>query len=467
MATTKIWKVKGRLDHVLDYAGDDGKTANPDYKADELQGLRDVMDYTCQDYKTEKQHYVSGINCEPDTARRDMIATKQQYGKPGGIIAFHGYQSFAYGEVTPELAHEIGMKLAGEMWGERFEVLVATHLDKKHIHNHFVLNSVSFKDGYKYYSNLENTDRFRIKSDRLCAEHNLSVIRNPQKGRRPSYAVYLAEQNGEPTYRALVRADVDRAISEALTDKQFFQNLRKMGYEIKIGKDITVRPQGKDRGLKLFRNFGEDYTRDTINLRILCQGTPRRARPESDPQMKKMRVRGNFQNTRRLTGFRALYFRYFYLLSGRPQRQIRGQRPLNNKQILFIFREDIRKMQGLKNEMKLLGGNRIDSAEQLSWYKDAVTAQMEVLAEQRQGLRYKARKTKDETALAGIKAEISGLSAQLGALRRDVKLCDSVTARTAVMTQKIKQAAAIRENEQKQKIQRKEQRAYEPFRRRR
>ena len=167
MATTALWKIKGRLDHVLDYAGNEDKTKNPEFTASEFQGLRDVMNYTYQDFKTEKQHYVSGINCDPEIARQQMIDTKNQYRKTGGIIAFHGYQSFKEGEVTPELAHEIGMKLAREMWGDRFEVVVATHLDKKHIHNHFVLNSVSFADGYKYYSNYENTDRFRIKSDRI------------------------------------------------------------------------------------------------------------------------------------------------------------------------------------------------------------------------------------------------------------------------------------------------------------
>jgi|GEM_PF-5350986 len=124
-------------------------------------------------------------------------------------------------------------------------------------------------------------------------------------------------------------------------------------------------------------------------------------------------------------------------------------------------------MQSLKNEMKLLGRNRIDSAGQLSWYKDAVTAQMEVLTEKRQSLRYKARKTTDETALAEIKTEISGLSEQIGTLRRDVKLCGSITARSAVMKEKIRQAAAIRAKEQPQKIQRKEPKEYESFRRRR
>ena len=308
---------------MLDYAGNEGKTTNPDYNESEVQGLRDVMDYACQDYKTEKQHYVSGINCSPETARQDMIDTKKQFSKPGGIIAFHAYQSFAPGEVTPELAHEIGMKLAQETWGGRFEVVVATHLDKAHIHNHFVINSVSFKDGYKYYDNNENYDRFRVKSDKLCQQYRLSVIDEPQRGRRPSYDIYLAEQAGEPTYRSLVRADIDRVIGESLTDRQFYANLKKMGYDIKFGKDITVRPQGKERGLKLFRNFGEDYTMSAINRRILSHGIPQRTPPPPEPQpAKRVQFKGNIQTIQRMTGFRALYIRYYYLLGGRPQWQI-------------------------------------------------------------------------------------------------------------------------------------------------
>ena len=107
MAVTKIWKITGRLDHVLTYAGDKKKTTNNKYNENELQGLRDVMDYACRDYKTEKQQYVSAINCETVTARRDMITTKKQYGKTNGIIAFHAYQSFAPNEVTPDIAHEL------------------------------------------------------------------------------------------------------------------------------------------------------------------------------------------------------------------------------------------------------------------------------------------------------------------------------------------------------------------------
>ena len=457
MAATSLWKVSGRLDHVLKYAGNEKKTANPVFNESELQGLRDVMDYTYRDYKTEKQHYISGINCSPETARQEMVDTKLQYNKTGGIIAFHGYQSFEEGEVTPELAHEIGIKLAGEMWGDRFEVVVATHLDKTHIHNHLAPTSVPFTDGYNYSSTYENSDRFRIKSDRICEEYNLSVIYEPKHGRLPNPEVYKSEQWGGESYRAEIRAAVDKAISESLSQKDFFARLKKMGYEIKDGKDITVRAQDRKYGLKLFRNFGDDYTKQAINERILTHGTPQKTLtlpepiPSKQRQTKPIRFTGNIRTTRKIIGFRALYIRYVYLLSGKSHWQIQGQRPLSARQVHFIFRDDIRKMQELKKEMELLGRNRIDSSEQLFSYRKGSEDQIAELTEKRQGLRYKSRRIKDETIKSTVISEIAGISAELRILRREVKVCDRIIVRTAEMKERIREVSEVQANEQKSK----------------
>lgn len=132
--------------------------------------------YATNPDKTEKKFYTTGINCEVENAIEQMIATKKKYKKEKGILAVHAYQSFTKGELTTEVAHEIGVKLAEEKWGDRFEVVVSTHLNTQCIHNHFVLNSVSFKDGYKYYSNLENTALFRKTSDDICDEFGLKVL---------------------------------------------------------------------------------------------------------------------------------------------------------------------------------------------------------------------------------------------------------------------------------------------------
>lgn len=123
MATTKIWPVRVNLDSVVDYAKSPNKTENPNYLEDDLQGLYDVMNYATKSSKTEKKYYVSGINCSPDMARQKMIMTKKRYGKEGGIVAFHAYQSFKPGEITPDQAHQLGMQLSHVLWGNRFEVI--------------------------------------------------------------------------------------------------------------------------------------------------------------------------------------------------------------------------------------------------------------------------------------------------------------------------------------------------------
>ena len=154
MATTSIWRVKGWLGKVVIYAENPEKTANPIFYADrELsehdgQQLTDVIRYAVNSEKTQEKgnedgaplhRFVSGINCSPATARDEMLAVKKRFGKKDGTVAYHGYQSFAPGEATPELAHEIGVKLATRLWGDRYQVIIATHLDKEnHLHNHFV-----------------------------------------------------------------------------------------------------------------------------------------------------------------------------------------------------------------------------------------------------------------------------------------------------------------------------------------
>lgn len=219
MATTSIWSVKGWLGKVVIYVENPEKTENPDFvkkqeKAEQdTQGLADVIAYAVDCEKTKRKvmgedtlddeneivmkQYVSGINCTPSTARTEMMAVKKRYGKDEGIMAFHGYQSFAPGECTPQKAHEIGVKLAEELWGSRFQVLVATHLDKAHhLHNHFVVNSVSFTDGLRYHRTKQDYRDMREASDRLCQEYGLSVIEHPKQGKAKHYGEWRAEQEG-------------------------------------------------------------------------------------------------------------------------------------------------------------------------------------------------------------------------------------------------------------------------------
>ena len=255
MAVTSIWAVKGWLGQLVIYVENPEKTANPAYyekqgmTAEQTQGLSDVIDYASQSYKTQlsgehaepMRQFITGINCLPESARDEMMFTKKYFSKTEGVVAYHGYQSFAPGEATPEMAHEIGVKLAERLWGDRFEVLVTTHLDKSnHLHNHFVLNNVSMVDGKKYYRSKRDYYDMQRESDALCREYGLSVIEEPAQGKSKHYAEWKAEQDGRQTWRGMVKSDIDTVIRQSMTERQFFDNLRKMGYAVKMGKDISV-----------------------------------------------------------------------------------------------------------------------------------------------------------------------------------------------------------------------------------
>ena len=190
-------------------------------------------------------------------------------------MAFHGYQAFASGETDPATAHEVGVALAQELWGGRFEVVVATHLDKAHLHNHFVVNSVSFADGRRFHRDAACYRAMREASDELCREHGLSVVESPGRGGARHHAEWRAEREGRPTWRSLVKADVDEAVGRAASMRQFHANLRAMGYDVKVGKDISVRPPGKERFVRLRRNFGDAYSQEGIGARILANSRQR------------------------------------------------------------------------------------------------------------------------------------------------------------------------------------------------
>ena len=189
MAVTAIWPIKGRVDKVINYARNPEKTTEaglPELAS--LHTVNDLVEYAADEMKTERRSYVSCLNCREDTAAAQFMETKRLWGKLDGRVCYHGYQSFQADEVNVETAHEIGVKLAEELWGDRFEVVVATHCNTDHYHNHFVINSVSFMDGYKFYNSPANYARMREVSDRLCREYAISVIQAPgrQIGRIPS-----------------------------------------------------------------------------------------------------------------------------------------------------------------------------------------------------------------------------------------------------------------------------------------
>lgn len=459
MAVTKIWDVKGWLGKVVIYIENPAKTENPDFYEKEgmtetqAQGLTDVIEYAVNAEKTEKQYYVSAVNCSTLTARSEMMAVKKRFGKEDGIVAFHGYQSFAEGEVTPDMAHEIGVRLAEELWGERFQVLIATHLDKaNHIHNHFVLNSVSFLDGKRYNDCTATYMEMRKASDRLCREYNLSVVENPKRGKGKQYGEYKAEKEGRYTYRSLVKADIDRLITQAATDKQFFYLLKQEGYEVKRGKDITVRQRDKPRGLKLERNFGAEYSYERICQRILESRRTLPAMQGRGKQKKHYQITVQKKKVKRIGGLRGLYYRYCFEL-GIFQKQKHSPAKTH-----FLLREDLAKLEQIAKETRLLGTYHIDTESGLFLFREKRVQEMGQLSDKRSDLRRTLRTKAGREKSEELKGEIAGLSKEIGRLRKEVVLCDGIAERSGVMREKLQAV-------QKERQQGKEEKAYEHRRR--
>ncbi|GAI23488.1 unnamed protein product, partial [marine sediment metagenome] len=225
--------------------------------------IKNIINYVLKKEKTNGR-IISGKNCSPQNAIDEMNTTKELYSKTGGISYHHLIQSFKPGEVDPDLAHEIGIELAKKQF-RRHEVLVATHIDKDHIHNHLVVNSVSFIDGSKLVSNKETLREIKRESNRLCKERGLSVIKEPYAHSRYAMAEYKLAEKGASIWKEQLRAAIDEA-------KEHSENIVEMGGYLEKEFDIKMKIQNKNlsflhpekqkycRGKKL----GLGYTKEEI-----------------------------------------------------------------------------------------------------------------------------------------------------------------------------------------------------------
>ena len=263
MATTKIWAIKDSLSRVVNYAKNPEKTIFSD--------LKQVLKYAENDEKTidknEKTMYVTGVNCNKETAYEEMTSLQNRFDKCTGNIAYHAYQSFKTGEVSPELAHKIGVELAEKMWSEH-QVIVATHFNTGTYHNHFVVNSVNMFTGKKFNCNKGAYYHFRELSDELCREYGLTVIEKP-KGKTPRN-IYFAEKRGEPTKYNLMRQAMDEAMEICVTYSQFKKLMYKKGYIINDDdnrKYPTIRSTNDKKAVRMYQ-LGEKYLPKNIAERV-------------------------------------------------------------------------------------------------------------------------------------------------------------------------------------------------------
>ena len=235
--------------------------------------LKAAIDYICNPDKTDGKLLVSSFGCAAETADIEFEWTRRHSIDKGTHLGRHLIQAFEPGEVTPEEAHRIGMELAREVLGGKYEFVLTTHIDKDHVHNHLIFNAVSFQDHKHYHSNKRSYHFIRRTSDRICKEHGLSVI-VPGRDKGKSYIEHQAEQNGT-SYKAKLRAAIDRLLPGCSDLEDLLRRLQREGYELKRGKYISARAPGQERFTRL-KTLGADYAEEALTARIA--GRPRPAR---------------------------------------------------------------------------------------------------------------------------------------------------------------------------------------------
>ena len=240
--------------------------------------------YILNPEKTDEKLLVSSYGCASETAAREFEWTRkiaEQKGmNPVRIIARHVIQSFEIGEVTPELAHEIGKQFADEILGGKYEYVLTTHIDKDHVHNHLIFNAVDFMDYHAYKSYKRIYYDMREVSDRLCKENGLSVI-PPSQNKGMGYKEYTEAKRGT-SWKQKLKQTIDRLVITAKDYDDFLRLMQEAGYEIKTGKYISFRAEGQERFTRA-KTIGENYTEERIKERIAGR-TPRRSQRQATPK---------------------------------------------------------------------------------------------------------------------------------------------------------------------------------------
>lgn len=413
MAQTKIWPVTDHLARCVRYV------MNPD--------------------KTQGGRLVSGVNlfipfCDWQSPTSQMRKTKERFGKPGGRLAYHLEQSFKEGEVTPELAHKIGVELARELFGDRYEVVVATHVDKVHIHNHILLNSVSFADGKKFHQpNSFYENHIRKVSDALCQKYGLSIIKEAEPSHYESYpAQHHQEPHPSPTVHSAMYEDIDRAVGAARDMEGFYHILTEMGYRVK--RD-TAHPAIAPEGHGFFRlyKFKRGYTEEDIRRRIEEKSKAHAPSKvygawNNQKEFHFYQVRFTRYFARRLTmrSLRATYLHYRYLLRS-VQRQTYPRYPS------IDLRKEAAKLNRYSAQARLLAREKIDTQEDLQSFQKLLDEKIHTLNKKKWYLKRTLKKDITDEERQALKKQIEELEKQVRPLYRERFLCADIRKRSGVV----------------------------------
>ena len=415
MAYTSVLPVH-RLDRSIEYVKDRAKTTKS------AGSLEEAIDYALNREKTEQTIFEDAIGCTCENAYVDMVKTKERFHKKEGVQGYHLVQSFAEGEVSPELAHLIGQELAEQLLKGQYEVVITTHLNTKHYHNHLVWNSVSMVDGRKYHSNAKSYfTEVRQISDQLCRKYGLSVIQTNQ-GKAMHYAQWKAEAEGMPTWRTAIRMDIRDAIGVSFSWSQFVKEMEKRGYTWKLNRKYpSLKTPGMERYIRL-RSLGKNYSEEEIRGQIL------------QPKVKRVYQKAvQIHPKKKLTGIQALYYSYLYQMGVLPKRPKRSP---------YAVREDIRKLDQRIEQIEFLMKHDITTREQLATYREPLQKQISELMKERRKL------YRNDSEDSG-KARLSEINEELKNLGKEVRMTVRIEKHSLEIEERLRKAEEQNQNEKR------------------
>lgn len=342
-------------------------------------GLRQLIRYVLNGDKTEEQIFTHHINCDPGYEYEQMQLTKERLGKTEGRQCYHIIQSFAHGEITPEEALEIATQFAGEHL-PGYEVVIGTHVDKAHIHSHIVFNSVNALTGRMYRSNYP---KIKALSDRLCRAHGLSVVERSETPKAVSYGEWLRQQRGLPTYRTMLKEDLDAAIHDAVDYGHFLVLMERLGYEIKHGKYLGFRLWGQKNFLYPHRQ-GPRYTEECIRAAI--SGSLNHYIETGELPPRRIYAYTPYQPHQKYSGILGLYHHYLYLLQSLEGREVPAKSRHN--------RAEVMKFEEYREKFAFLREHKLTSKIDLHTFELQANSELEQLMKQRTILNVQKKRRK-------------------------------------------------------------------------
>ena len=411
--------------------------------------LKGLIDYVMNGDKTDEMKYVSGVNCLPETAYEEITSTKNRFNKgKEKIIGYHLIQSFKEGEVTPEVAHELGLEYVNEVFGKDFEVVVATHLNTDNVHNHIVINSVSLKTGKKFYDYHSSRDYIRIVSDCICQYYGLSVLEDKIWKHKGAYRRFAKEN----PYMQMVKSDVDRCLEESYYEGDFAKRMQELGYSYSndYEQGLVVIDNAKDRKIYLQTFFGNNYSHDKVIDRILDYTNKnviqygKKYTMSKEEYIKMLEIKRNNE----IKKLPLLYVLFCLLLKidPLPAKMDFGKArvPISKE-----MRIELKYMNELSRQAVLLSENKIGSLADLNTFRTKLEDEVRVLKGTRESLQRKKRKSKNQDDINKFDAELKLIAPKIKQLNGDIQSCYKIEKRSTLWQQEYDKAM-IKEQEQLQ-----------------